>query len=804
MPVGDNDDDARSGSLEDTSGCFSYLLMMWLDRLFATGAKRTLEAGDLGGIADQDRADVLSERFAFEYDAECRAHACVKRRSLWAILIRTIGYARFVAATALFCVNAAVQFGPVFILTKLVRNSQGVEVYSSASLWGMVALLFIFPVFGSLCLAHSNALMAHLGAQVRNTLICAIYRKTLRISQFQKLSWSTGRILTMFADDTNQIRQFIYMVTNTIVSPFSIAACLYLIWEQVGVSTLVGLGYLVCTLPISGVVFAVVYSLRARKMILTDSRIKLMTEILNGIRCIKYFAWERPFAKKIEEIRTKEVALVAESGYILNAVFGLLLLGATQLQCVLIFLTFIALGNQLDAAIAFTTITLFGLMSSPFIFLPYGITAFNIALISMSRIMEFLGSDDVVPYIDGGGDEHQVVIAFRGANLSLSPESLQPDTAAETVTSNRAHHTLKDISFKIKAGDLVGIVGPVGCGKSSLLCALLGEMLLRSGRVSILPKNPEACAQTIAYCDQRPWIINATVEENITFGLPPDEARMQRAVSAACIDEDLALLPAGLQSEIGEKGVNLSGGQRARVALARAVYSDGDIYLLDDVLSSVDPHVGAHLIDRCILGALAGKTRLLVTHHLPVLARCDMVVILEANGTVKASGSLEDVVASGIDVSEYVCQVDEGATPKSAEQGKGIKETGPAPRALSGGGSHRHRVDLPEESKEGTAEDQEVSSPTGALTTVEEKCEGSVSMAAYFSYIEHGGVWVFSSVVLFQLASQVLGLVANFWLAQWGKETSIDNLVLHVDMRPSRAFFWFNAYAGMQIGSICR
>lgn len=569
-------------AIEDRSGCFSYLLMTYLDRLFATGYKRTLEAEDLGGISQADRADVLYERFKIEYDAECHAQGDdVKRRSLWAILFRTISYNRLIAAIALFCVNAAVQFGPVFILTKLVRSSQGVEVYSTASLWVMVALLFVFPVFGSLCLAHSNALMAHLGAQVRNTLICAIYRKTLKISQYQKVLISTGRIVTMFSDDTNQIRQFLYMVCNTIVSPLQVGACMYLIFLQVGVSTFVGLAYLACTLPISGFVFTVVYSLRAKKMVVTDARVKLMNEILNGVRILKYYAWERPFAKKIGEIRRKEIALVALSGYVLNAVFGLLLLGATQLQCVLIFLTFISLGNQLDAGIAFTTITLFGLMSSPFIFLPYGITAFNIALVSMTRIMDFLGSDDVAPYLDSNccdanEEEHQGAIVFRRANLSWNPQegpplpstSAQPtgqhDAAPPTVLDNRAHHTLRDISLTIGAGQLCCIVGPVGCGKSSLLYALLGEMVLRSGSVGILPKasNDEGSgeeAQTISFCDQRPWIVNATVEENVLFGLPLDEARMQRAVEAACMNDDLATLPAGLQSEIGEKGINLSG-----------------------------------------------------------------------------------------------------------------------------------------------------------------------------------------------------------------------------------------------------
>lgn len=273
------------GNLEDSANWFSFMFMSFLDKLFATGYSRPLEMCDLGGIGEADRSDRLYGKFVQEYDIEARKP--LAKRSLWGILWRTVGYWKLVLSIILFLVFAALQFGPVMILTRLVLYFQGVDPYEKWELWVMVSLLFVFPVFGSVCLAHSNAIMAHLGAQIRNTLIGAIYRKSLKISPYYKQTISTGRIITMFSDDTSQIRAFLFFINNSLCAPLQIAACLYLIYRQVGVSTFVGLGYTVFTIPLTGITFGAVFKMRVVKMKETDARVKLMNEILNGIRIIK-------------------------------------------------------------------------------------------------------------------------------------------------------------------------------------------------------------------------------------------------------------------------------------------------------------------------------------------------------------------------------------------------------------------------------------------------------------------------------------------------------------------------------------
>jgi ATP-binding cassette subfamily C (CFTR/MRP) protein 1 len=192
--------------------------------------------------------------------------------------------------------------------------------------------------------------------------------------------------------------------------------------------------------------------------------------------------------------------------------------------------------------------------------------------------------------------------------------------------------TLKNINISVQKGLLTACVGPVGCGKSSLIAAFLGEMEKLTGEVNVDGK--------IAYVSQQAWIQNATLQDNILFGRTFDKKRYEKVLHACALVSDLAMLPGGDQTEIGEKGINLSGGQKQRVSLARAVYSGADIYIFDDPLSAVDSHVGKHIFDHvmCDGGMLHGKTRFLVTHALYFLPRVDDIYVM-INGEITESGT---------------------------------------------------------------------------------------------------------------------------------------------------------------------
>jgi ABC-type multidrug transport system fused ATPase/permease subunit len=212
--------------------------------------------------------------------------------------------------------------------------------------------------------------------------------------------------------------------------------------------------------------------------------------------------------------------------------------------------------------------------------------------------------------------------------------------------------TLPKLSLRVRRGELLAIVGPVGAGKSSILSALLGE-LQPTNISSDNTSSTEAAVQvrgSVAYCQQIPWIMSGTVKDNILFGLPFEESRFNAAVHAAALHDDLLSMPAGVETEIGERGISISGGQKARLSLARAAYSQADVQLLDDPLSAVDPRVGRQLFSRCIGpgGVMEGATRVLVTHQKQYLPRCDRILVVRG-GKIVEQGTFGELAAKNID-----------------------------------------------------------------------------------------------------------------------------------------------------------
>ncbi|XP_054702251.1 ATP-binding cassette sub-family C member 3 isoform X2 [Grus americana] len=289
--------------------------------------------------------------------------------------------------------------------------------------------------------------------------------------------------------------------------------------------------------------------------------------------------------------------------------------------------------NILDAEKAFVSLSLFNILKFPLNMLPQVISNIAQTSVSLKRIQQFLSHDE----LDPNCVETKVIapgnaISVTNATFSWGKE-LKP--------------SLKDINLLVPSGALVAIVGHVGCGKSSLVSALLGEMEKLEGEVAV--------KGSVAYVPQQAWIQNATLKDNILFGQAPNEQKYQNVLEACALKTDLEVLPGGDQTEIGEKGINLSGGQRQRVSLARAVYSNSDIYLLDDPLSAVDSHVAKHIFDKVIGpdGVLKGKTRILVTHGISFLPQVDHIVVL-ADGKISEMGSYQDLLKQNKAFAEFL------------------------------------------------------------------------------------------------------------------------------------------------------
>jgi ABC-type multidrug transport system fused ATPase/permease subunit len=369
-----------------------------------------------------------------------------------------------------------------------------------------------------------------------------------------------------------------------------------------------------------------------------DSRTRLMTEILNNMKSIKLYAWTTAFMNKLNYIRNdKELATLRKIGA--TQAFANFTWSTTPflVSCSTFAIFVLTQNKPLTTEIVFPALTLFNLLTFPLSILPMVITSIVEATVAVSRLTSYFVAEELQPN----------AVITESAVEEMGEESVRIRDATFTWNKEEPRNVLEDINFSASKGELSCIVGRVGSGKSSLLQALLGDLWKIKGEVVL--------RGTSAYVAQSPWVMNASVKENIIFGHRFDPTFYEKTVKACALLDDFATLPDGDQTEVGERGISLSGGQKARVTLARAVYARADIYLLDDVLSAVDQHVGRHLIDNLLgaKGLLAGKTRILATNSIPVLLEANLITLLH-DGHIIEKGSPEQLLAMKGEVANLI------------------------------------------------------------------------------------------------------------------------------------------------------
>lgn len=393
-------------------------------------------------------------------------------------------------------------------------------------------------------------------------------------------------------------------------------------------------------------------------------------------------------------------------------------------------------------------------------------------------------STDVEMVAVAGDEINKPVAVVSASEVDLTvagtTKDVQGETPEEVAEEEEAILSLTDVNVRLKKGSLIAVVGPVGSGKSSLLAALTGEMQRVDGSVA----RRADCS--IAFAAQVPWIVNRTLKENVLFHQPYDAGRYEHTIAACCLDSDLAILPAGDETEIGEKGINLSGGQKARVALARAAYSQADLYLFDDPLSAVDAHVGKSIFEHCICGMLAQKTRVLVTHQVHVLERCDEILVMD-KGHITAAGTFQELLAQQVPIVVSAAQSqeqEEGEKVSEVSEAAASEQAIPDQKDIISGVTPRGPP------KKG-----------GQLTSEEERKVGNVSSAAYSYYAQAGGwTWVFTAV-LFMFAGRTSEVLSTFWLSDWA-DASLSKEEDGEELSASRQSHFLLVYALLGIGGV--
>ncbi|XP_069173762.1 ATP-binding cassette sub-family C member 3 isoform X2 [Procambarus clarkii] len=477
-----------------------------------------------------------------------------------------------------------------------------------------------------------------LTVRVRSALMCTVYVKALKLSGSARRESTVGQIVNLMAVDAQTIGDTCLHLSSLFGAPISVLVSLGFLWSKLGPSVLAGLVVLLLIIPINSVIVQRSKELQAKAMTFKDKRVKMASEIINGIKVLKLYAWEASFAEKAEEVRNKEVSLLKKLAILQT--FNSFIFSVTPYMVALAtFTTYLLVSddNVLDSQKAFVSIALLNLLRLPIIQMPNVISQLIQAGVSKTRMQKFLNMGELDPEAVCSEPSTCGLVVVRGGQFSWEGEE------------GKANWSLQQVELEVKKGQLVAVVGPVGAGKSSLISALLGEMRKDAGKVIV--------NGSVAYVSQQAWLQNATLRDNITWGQPFELKRYKQVVKACALQADIDMLPAGDMTEIGEKGINVSGGQKQRVALARAVYSDASIILLDDPLSAVDSHVGRHIFDHVIgpHGVLKHKTRVLVTHALTFLPQVDTVLVMR-DGRLVEKGAYTQLVASGGEFAQFILQ----------------------------------------------------------------------------------------------------------------------------------------------------
>ncbi|KAJ1130883.1 hypothetical protein NDU88_009227 [Pleurodeles waltl] len=802
-------------SPESNASFLSWVTFWWFTRMAILGYKRPLEDKDLWPLNEDDSSKVVVGKLIKEWEKEklkwkgtqdvtfntksanllnhvdeepgekevlISNNKHQKEPSLLKVLVTTFGPFFLIGSVYKLFQDLLSFVNPklLSVLIGFIKNE------NAPSWWGFLiaTLMFLSAVLQSLILHLQFHYALVTGMRLRTAITGIIYRKALVITNSAKRSSTVGEVVNLMSVDAQRIMDLTTFLNMLWSAPLQIFLALYFLWETLDASVLAGVAVMVLLIPLNGVIAMKTRALQVEQMKYKDSRIKLMNEILNGIKVLKLYAWEPSFEQQVLEIRKNELHVLKKAAY-LSALSTFAWTSAPFLVALTTFAVYVSVDekNILDAEKAFVSLSLFNILRFPLNMLPQVISNIAQSSVSLNRIQKFLSNDELDPdSVDTKSITQGFAITVQNGRFSWALDT-EP--------------VLKEINLLVTSGSLIAVVGQVGCGKSSLVSALLGEMEKLEGEVSV--------RGSVAYVPQQAWIQNSTLKDNILFGQPCNECQYQHVLEACALKTDLEMLPGGDQTEIGEKGINLSGGQKQRVSLARAVFSDSDIYLLDDPLSAVDAHVAKHIFDKVIgpEGVLKDKTRVLVTHGISFLPQVDHILVI-VDGKISEMGSYqelmkqngafaeflrnyapddditeeeltmleeeevllaEETLSNHIDLADNEPIVNE-ARKQFIRQLSIISADGENPHVMS----TRRRV-----CEKRPSESQVVKKMQNEKLIQAETAEtGRVKMIVFWQYIKAVGLLVSGFICLLYCCQNAAAIGANVWLSDWTNEPIIN------------------------------
>ncbi|XP_049671757.1 ATP-binding cassette sub-family C member 4 isoform X2 [Accipiter gentilis] len=773
----------KPNPLRDANLC-SRLFFWWLNPLFIIGHKRKLEEDDMYKVLPEDSSEKLGEELQWYWDKEVQK---AKKRGKMPHLTKAIilcywkSYLVFGIFTMIEETLKIIQ--PIF-LGKIINYFENYDSSDELDL----NFAYCYAAALSVC-TLILAIMHHLyfyhvqraGMKLRVAMCHMIYRKALRLSNVAMAKTTTGQIVNLLSNDVNKFDQVTIFLHFLWAGPIQAVAVTVLLWMEIGPSCLAGMAVLIILLPVQTCIGRLFSSLRSKTAALTDVRIRTMNEVISGMKIIKMYAWEKSFAELVNGLRRKEIAMIMKSSYLRGLNLASFFV-ASKITVFMTFMAYVLLGNVISASRVFVAVSLYGAVRlTVTLFFPSAIERVSEAVVSIRRIKNFLVLDEISPFKPQlHGDNENVILHVQDLTCYWDKSSESP--------------ALQQLSFTVRRGELLAVIGPVGAGKSSLLSAVLGELPKDKGLINVTGR--------IAYVSQQPWVFSGTVRSNILFDKEYEKEKYEKVLKVCALKKDLELLANGDLTVIGDRGATLSGGQKARVNLARAVYQDADIYLLDDPLSAVDAEVGRHLFEKCICQALHQKISVLVTHQLQYLRAANQILILK-DGKMVGKGTYSEFLRSGIDFASLL-KKDEEVEQPSVPGTPNLKSA----RSRTFSESSVWSQDSSAHSQKDGAVEQPPAENAMAAVPEESRSEGKINLKVYRKYFTAGAnYFVIFILVVFNILAQVAYVLQDWWLSYWANHQEKLNVTTNGDNGTNETEhldlnFYLGIYAGLTVATI--
>lgn len=827
---------------EASANVFSRLLFLWLIPLVYNSFRSPLDDLHLWELRSFERAEATTEVLIGEWKQQNVNYLSQSipgpvtsyhsRRLESAIFSAFVPQLRITGFLRLFEVILFV-IQPIFLNEFIQFLQDQDDPVRNGYLWAVS--LFLIPIMKIIIGAQYLFSSMRTGMRVRSALQGMLYKKCLVLSPSSRASSSFGEIVNVMHLDSQRIGDSLQLIHNLWSAPVQIIISVFLLYRYIGVSALVGFSLTILIIPLQSYLFDTQTKIRMATVELTDKRVKLLNEILQGIKVVKFYAWEKPFANLVSEHRDAEVkkhrSLVWVNSGLVTILFSFpIFIG------VITFSFYSSVFNQpLDPAKIFTGIAILNQLRIPIMMLPVvGMSCIN-ARIGIKRIERLLMSEDIDNY-----SREKLMDITNSLSIQEDKSVEESSTGSNQFSAQGAIYIhkgefswskLNGSSFKVKMKDdekksrtlLSYFSGrkKKGCNKkefkadekdkklvinnanqkSSFVYGYTADSTLQNINVEYTPGKLHAVVGavgsgkssllyailgemrkvnglvtlegSVAHIGQTAWIFHDTLRNNIIFGKDFDQELYDTAIEVSGLRQDIEIFPDGDSTSIGERGVNLSGGQKQRISLARSVYEQADVYLFDDPLSALDAHVSQHVFRSCISnsGVLKEKLRILITNEVQLLPECDTVSFLE-NGTVLGQAPYDELRESN-ELFQNLVRDQELSREKEREQKVGNYNEGA--KAPDG------KV---ESSEMGKLKNQVPFKLGKSIMTDEERHTGSVGPKIYTEYfrkLTHPALLLVLLLVF--LLSTALSIIIQYWLTYWSKET------LTTENARSEAFF---------------